>query len=388
MSVRTVTLSGVLAASLALQAPAWAQEPAQPPPPPSQEGAGSTPTYKPEELEQLVAPIALYPDALLAQLLMASTYPLEVVQAARWSEQNKAITGDAIEPAVEKQPWDPSVRSLASFPQVLKMMNDKLDWTQKLGDAFLAQENDLMAAVQTLRAKAKAEGNLKSTAEQTVNVETDPTTSSEVIAIEPASPQTVYVPTYDPTVVYGAWPYPAYPPYYWYPAGWVAAGAAITFGVGLVAGAALWGGMRWGYRGGAVTINRINHYNRINHTNITSNRWQHNAAHRRGVQYRDTATSQRFNRTGPAGSSTRQSYRGYSGTQAGSTARTNAAARTSTAARTNTAARSSTASSSTRSSAFQTSGSSSATRMSSSRGSSSFSGGRMGGGMRGGGGRR
>jgi hypothetical protein len=381
MNVRSATLSGILAASLALQAPAGAQEPAQPPPPPSQEGTPSAPAYSTEQLEQLVAPIALYPDALLAQLLMASTYPLEVVQAARWSEQNKSITGDAIEPAVEKQPWDPSVRSLASFPQVLKMMNDKLEWTQKLGDAFLAQENELMAAVQTLRAKARAEGNLKSTAEQSVNVETDPTTSSEVIAIEPASPQTVYVPTYDPTLVYGAWPYPAYPPYYWYPAGWVAAGAAITFGVGLAAGAALWGGMRWGYRGGAVTINRINHYNRINHTSITSSRWQHNATHRHGVQYRDSATSQRFNRTGPAGSSTRQSYRGYSGTQAGSTARTNAASRTTTATRP------SSASSATRSTAFQTSGSSSATRMSSSRGSSSFSG-RMGGGMRGGGGRR
>jgi hypothetical protein len=303
---------------------------------------------------------------------MASTYPLEVVQAARWSEQNPSLKGEAIEAAVEKQPWDPSVRSLASFPTVLKMMNERLDWTQRLGDAFLAQENDVMAAVQTLRGKARAEGNLKSTPEQTVNVETDPTTSSQVIVIQPASPQVVYVPTYNPSLVYGPWPYAAYPPYFWYPPGWAAAGAALTFGVGLAASRALWGGMRWGYRGGAVTINNLNNFNRINRTRVTNNRWMHSPAHRRGVQYRNRATAARFNRSGPAGANTRQAFRGRTTTRAGPSSR--AAARAGP-------------SSSTRNTAFQNSASSTA-RMNSARGSASFSGARMSGGMRGGGGRR
>jgi len=157
-------------------------------------------------LEQILAPIALYPDSLLAQILMASTYPLEVVQADRWAKQNKDLKGDALTAALEKQPWDPSVKSLVNFPQVLAMMSEKLDWTQKLGDAFLAQQKDVMDTVQGLRKKAVDAGNLKTTKEQQVIVE------KETIIIEPASTQVVYVPTYNPTVVYGAWPYPAYPP--------------------------------------------------------------------------------------------------------------------------------------------------------------------------------
>ncbi len=159
----------------------------------------------------MLAPIALYPDSLLAQIFMASTYPLEVVQADRWAKQNKNLTGDALTAALEKQPWDPSVKSLINFPQVLAMMSEKLDWTQKLGDAFLAQEKDVMASVQTLRKKAYDAGNLKTTKEQKVVVE------QETIVIESASPQVVYVPTYNPTVVYGTWAYPAYPPAYYYP---------------------------------------------------------------------------------------------------------------------------------------------------------------------------
>ena len=167
---------------------------------------GAKPTFKQEELDQMLAPIALYPDSLLTQILMASTYPLEVVQAERWAKQNKDMKGDALAKALEAQPWDPSVKSLVNFPQVLTMMSEKLDWTQKVGDAFLAQQKDVMATVQKLRAKAEAAGNLKTTKEQVVKVE------KEIIIIEPASPQVIYVPTYNPTVVYGAWPYPAYPP--------------------------------------------------------------------------------------------------------------------------------------------------------------------------------
>ena len=214
-----------LLAALVVQPPTWRVA--------AQEAAPQPPTFKPEEIEQLVAPIALYPDALLAQTLMASTYPLEVVAAARWVKENPKVEGTALEDAMQKQSWDPSVKSLTAFPQVLAMMDAKLDWTQKLGDAFLAQQNDVMDAVQRLRAKAQAEGNLKTTPEQTVIVEQQPANVEQkvvvqqqpaaapqttVIKIEPTNPQVVYVPTYNPTVVYGAWPYPAYPPPYLLPA--------------------------------------------------------------------------------------------------------------------------------------------------------------------------
>ncbi len=174
--------------------------------------AQSKPVYKQEELNQILAPIALYPDDLIAQILMASTYPLEVVEAARWVKANPNLKGSQLTAALEKQNWDPSVKSLVNFPQVLTMMNDKLDWTQKMGDAFLAQQKDVMNTIQSLRAKAQAQGNLKTTKEQKVVVQ------DQVIVIQPADPQVVYVPTYNPTVVYGAWPYPAYPPYFLLPA--------------------------------------------------------------------------------------------------------------------------------------------------------------------------
>ena len=184
--------------------------------------------FKQEELDQLLAPIALYPDSLLTQIFMASTYPLEVVQAGRWVEQNESLTGDDLTAALEQQNWDPSVKSLVNFPQVLEMMNAKLDWTQKLGDAFLAQQKDVMDTVQNLRNKAEAEGNLKTNQEQKVIVEKE----TQTIIIEPSNPQIVYVPTYNPTVVYGRWWYPAYTPYYYYPPGYVAGATLFSFGVG------------------------------------------------------------------------------------------------------------------------------------------------------------
>ncbi len=178
------------------------------------------PTFKPEELEALVAPIALYPDSVLSQVLMASTYPLEIVHAARWVKANPKVKGDAAVKAVADQPWDVSVKSLVAFPQVLEPMNDKLDWTQKLGDAFLAQEKDVLAAVQRLRNKAQQSGNLKTTEQQKVIVEPATTAApgvQTVVRIEPADPQVIYVPAYNPAVVYGSWGYPSYPPYYWPP---------------------------------------------------------------------------------------------------------------------------------------------------------------------------
>jgi Protein of unknown function (DUF3300) len=292
--------------------------------PPESAAAPQAPTFKAEEIEQLAAPIALYPDPLLAQVLMASTYPLEVVEAARWQKQNPSLKDKALEDALQQQTWDPSVKSLTAFPPVLTMLNDKLDWTQKLGDAFLAQQSDVMDAVQRLRAKAEAAGNLKSNEQQKVTVEQAPVNVHQnvtvqgqaappptVIKIEPAQPQVVYVPTYNPTVVYGPWPYAAYPPYYYYPPGYVAATSVISFGVGMAVGAALWGGCSWGGYGGHNDVNiNVNQYNSYNHTNISNNNWQHNVDHRKGVQYRDTATQQKYNRGTASGVQSREAFRG------------------------------------------------------------------------------
>ena len=283
----------------------------------AQEG-GSAKTFKQEELDQMLAPIALYPDDLLTQVLMASTYPLEVVQAERWAKQNKDKKGDALAKALEAQPWDPSVKSLVNFPQVLAMMSEKLDWTQKVGDAFLAQQKDVMGTIQNLRKKAEASGNLKTTKEQVVKVE------KEVIIIEPASPQVIYVPTYNPTVVYGAWAYPSYPPYPYYPPGYVATTAAFSFMAGAAVGAAwgyAWGHSNW--HGGDVDID-VNRNTNINN-NINREKykgkgqggqagkgqWQHDPSHRGGASYRDQGTAQKYNRgTGSEAAKSREANRG------------------------------------------------------------------------------
>ena len=258
------------------------------------------PVFKPEELEQILAPIALYPDSLLAQIFMASTYPLEVVQADRWAKQNTTLKGDVLTAALEKQPWDPSVKSLVNFAQVLTMMSEKLDWTQKLGDAFLAQQKDVMATVQTLRKKAYEAGNLKTTKEQKILVE------QETIVIESASPQVVYVPTYNPTVVYGTWASPSYPPASYYPPGYSAGTVLLSFGAGMALGAAwgyAWGHNDWNGGDVDVDVNRnTNINNNINRGNYAKQyqggkgNWQHNPEHRKGVSYRDQGTAQKFNR--------------------------------------------------------------------------------------------
>jgi len=272
-------------------------------------------SFSQAELEQILAPIALYPDDVLAQILIASTYPLEIVQADRWAKQNSSLKGDKLTAALEKQPWDPSVKSLINFPQVLSMMSEKLDLTQKLGDAFLAQQQDVMKAIQTLRAKAEVSGNLKSTKEQKVIVE------KETIIIQPANPQVIYVPTYNPTVVYGVWAYPAYPPAYYYPP---PSTAFWSFAAGVAVGAAwgyAWGNCSWGHGGNyavAYNVNRnVNINNNINRGAYASHyqggrgNWQHNPAHRGGVAYRDRATATQYNRGGSQGAvKSRESYRG------------------------------------------------------------------------------
>ena len=274
---------------------------------------------KAEELDQLVAPIALYPDALLAEILMASTYPLEVVQADRWATDNKALKGDQLKAAVDKQCWDDSVKSLAATPSVLTMMSTKLDWTQKLGDAVLAQQPDVMDAVQRLRTKAQANNKLTSTKEQKVSVTQEQ--NKQVIVIEPTVPDTVYVPYYDPAVVYGGWPYPAYPPYYFPPPLGYVPGAILATGIAFGAGYAVgrwasggnyWGGgVNWG--GNNINVNRsVN----VNNVNINSNNWQHNPVHRQGVKYSNTNVQQKFsNNNIRAGSQERMDFRGRSGDQ-------------------------------------------------------------------------
>jgi hypothetical protein len=246
---------------------------------------------KAEELDALLAPVALYPDALLASVMMASTYPLEVVQADRWAQANKNLKSDALAQAAQAQGWDNSVVSLVSTPSVLTMMSTKLDWTQKLGDAVLAQQPDVMDAVQRLRAKAQANNKLTTTKEQKVTTSTQG--SRQVIAIEPAQPSTVYVPYYDPAVVYGGWPYPSYPPYAFPYAGWVPGAAIATglaFGAGIAMGAWAWnnwgGGMNWGN-------NNIN-VNRNTNINSGNNNWSHNVDHRHGVRYNNSNVQQKF----------------------------------------------------------------------------------------------
>ncbi|VCU71847.1 hypothetical protein PIGHUM_03937 [Pigmentiphaga humi] len=233
------------------------------------------------ELEQLVAPIALYPDALLSQVLMASTYPLEVVEAARWQKSHPDLQGAALEAALQGEDWDPSIKSLVAFPNVLDMMNDRLSWTSRLGDVFLVQQTELMDQVQVLRARAQAAGNLSSGAEQTVTVV--PSRPSTVIRIEPTRPEYVYVPVYNPLAVYGPWLYPAYVPFYWYPSGYYGAGLVFSFGAGLVIGHALWGGYDW--HSHRVNVVNVYNYNRFNGTRFSRVDWAHDPYHRRNVGY-------------------------------------------------------------------------------------------------------
>ena len=278
--------------------------------PPAEEGAAPTDAkFDASHLEQIVAPIALYPDSLLMQILMASTYPLEVVEAARWVEANPKVTGDAIDAAIKKEDWDASVKSLCRLPDVLKKMNENLDWTRDMGDAFLGQQAELLDAVQRMRGKAQKEGHLKDTKEQTVTVQEDKT-----IIIKETNPEVIYVPSYNPTVVYGtSWP----PPYYYAPMYVYPPGAAFfTFSVGFAMGAAMWGGCNWGWGHSDVDIN-VNNYNNFNrNTNINSGNtnlggnagnkanWQHNPEHRKGVNYKSKDTAQRY---GGSGSGTRVS---------------------------------------------------------------------------------
>jgi len=279
-----------------LTAPRQSQTPA-----PAQTTAAKIPN---DQLDSLVAPIALYPDPLLAQVLAASTYPLEIVQLQQWLAKHTDLKGEALASAVEKEAWDPAVQGLAALPDVVKRLGDDIKWTNELGNAFLAQQKDVMDAVQRMRKKASDQGNLKTTEQQKVTTQVVET--KEVIVIQQANPQVVYVPVYSPVVVYGPPIYP-YPPIYYPPPGYYAAGVAIGFGVGIAMGA-FWGsggwgyGPRWGYGSVNINVNNryVNHYNRntnINNINRAGGSWNHNPAHRGGAPYADRTTANRYGGT-------------------------------------------------------------------------------------------
>ncbi|WP_096388493.1 DUF3300 domain-containing protein [Hafnia sp. CBA7124] len=304
--------------------------------------AAVTKSFTQPQLDQLVAPIALYPDPVLAQILMASTYPSNVVQAVQWSRDNPKAQGDSAVKRVADQPWDPSVKSLVALPQLLALMGENPEWVQNLGDAFLAQPDDVMNTVQKLRQTAQKNGSLTSNAQQKVIIQpanttripskstTVVTSQPQTIIIEPTNPQVVYVPSYNPNVVYGTWATPAYPPVYLPPPpgeqftnGLV---SGIGFGIGVATTYALFSSLDWhdddhhhhdddhhhddGYHddghGGNyhqgnnyvnnshVNIN-VNNYNHITGGNIGgATQWQHNPAYRASVPYHDPATSQHF----------------------------------------------------------------------------------------------
>ena len=244
------------------------------------------------QLQSLVSSIALYPDSLLSMMLMASTYPLEVAEAYNWLEANKSLSRTQIQDAMKSQTWDNSIKSLVLFPQALTLMGTKLGWTQQLGEAYLAQPKQLMDAVQALRQKAKQAGNLQS------NDQVKVSTEQSNIVIVPANPQVIYVPQYNPTVVYGGWPYPAYPPAPVYNPAW----GLMTFGAGLAIGAALWSSPHWS--SGSININNNNYNNFNRSTNSNDNlkndrlgdnsNWKFNPANRGNVPFNNSALAQRY----------------------------------------------------------------------------------------------
>ena len=274
----------------------------------TQQTPGSTsqeqpqPTLTPDQLDSLVAPIALYPDPILSQVLVASTYPLEIVEGARWLSQNSNLQGKALVDAAAKKPWDASVQALVVLPDLLKRLNQDISWTSDLGNAFLAQQEGVMEATQRMRQRAQANGVLQSTKEQQLSTTTQ--NGNTYIEIQPASPEVVYLPEYDPVAVWGQPADYPYPPIYYPPVpstGAVIAASAISFGVGVAVGAIWsggWGGWGWGCGWGRnnVVINNNfigrNNFSRVNVAN--GNNWVHNPAHRGGVPYNNRNVANQF----------------------------------------------------------------------------------------------
>jgi hypothetical protein len=238
-----------------------------------------------EQLDQLTAPIALYSDPLVGPILMAATYPLEVVEAQRWLQDpaNAALKGDVLAAALQQQSWDLSVKSLVPFPQVLQMMDTNLEWSERIGDAFLAQQDAVMDSIQRLRHRAAAAGSLTSTPQQAVS------TDDQDIEIEPPSPDTVYVPYYDPAMVYGPWPWPEYPPFFFLPPPDFAfvGGLVIGFGLGYPILRPFWGWHHWDWLHHRLELD-------AGRVPVRTGPWEHDSEHRRGVPYRNPAVAVRY----------------------------------------------------------------------------------------------
>jgi Predicted membrane protein len=331
--------------------PAPAPAPAAAPAPTAPTAPEVKSEYTTAQIDQWVAPIALYPDPLLSQVLMASTYPANVVQAVQWSHDNPIQKGDKAIQAVADQPWDPSVKSLVAFPQLIALMGENPDWVQNLGNAFLAQPQDVMDAVQKLRRLAQQTGSLKSGTEQKVSstpvkraasVQSGSTSSSvshvsepteTIIKIEPANPDVIYIPNYNPTVVYGTWPDTAYPPVYLPPPQGEPFVNSFVQGLGYSMGVAttyaLFSNIDWddddhhhhdddhhhhdddyhhhdgnGYQHNGDNINiNVNNFNHITGQHLTNQNmtWQHNPAYRNNVPYPNNDMAQHFHQTNVSG---------------------------------------------------------------------------------------
>jgi hypothetical protein len=270
--------------------------------------------YSPAELDQLLAPMALYPDTVLSQVLIASTYPLEVVKAQRWLQQHPGLSGSALDSALANESWDGSVKAIAAFPSVVAMMNDNLDWTQRLGDAFLAQQADVMDTVQKLRQKAQSAGTLYSDNRQQI------ATQDGEIDIVPTNPDVVYVPVYDPTIVYGPWWWPGYPPFIWLPPpiygpyAYIVTGFA--FGLGIAVGHAYFHDVHPNWRGRQINVRPHRPPGTFAPGSVPPNRpspWHHDPAHRVGVPYTTPNVRERYQPANPGAVTQRHEYRGFQG---------------------------------------------------------------------------
>jgi hypothetical protein len=281
-----------------------------------------------DRLDEMVSPIALFPDPLLMQVLIASTYPLEVVEADRWRRQQKDIKDDALDEALEQKDWDPSVEAMTHFPDLLKRMSDNLDWTKDVGDAFLGQQDDVLDAVQRMRRRAAEAGTLQTTKEQTVIRE------KETIRIEPADPEVVYVPQYAPSTVYGGYApaAPVYPAVYGYSPGAMAATSLLSFGLGVGVGALISDGCDWddhdvyvnnnyggGGGGGNANVNVNKNVDRSRNREVNRQKWEHDSSHRRNVDYKNREVAQKFegrDRTAARDRQRRDEARGFDRTAA------------------------------------------------------------------------
>ncbi|GAB57840.1 DUF3300 domain-containing protein [Rheinheimera nanhaiensis] len=246
------------------------------------------------ELDQMLAPVALYPDTVLTHVLIAATYPLEVVQASRWVKDNPRLSGEDAVRAVEDKNWDPSVKALVAFPQLLERLSDDLDWTQQLGEAFLADETAVLASIQTLRQKAYSKGTLRDNKHIVVERE------REVIVIEPARREVVYVPVYDTRVVYGDWWWPHHPPVYWHTAGVYYRNSPFYWGVSVnVRPWFYFGIFDWRHRHVVVHHHYYHtpprYYPKRHKHYVDARRWQHSPEHRRGVHYRHDKLNRTYN---------------------------------------------------------------------------------------------